>query len=40
MECVTETNTFTFGIPPIKVIATIGKHLDRTIECKNVSGCI
>ena len=40
MECVTEPNVFTFGIPSIKVIAPIGKHLDRTIECKNVLGCI
>ena len=38
MECVTEL--WTLGIPPIKVIAPIGKHSDRTIECENVLGCI
>ena len=40
MECVTESNIFAFGIPPIKVIAPIGKHSNRTIECENVLGCI
>ena len=40
MECITEPNIFAFGIPPIKVIAPIGKHSDRTIECENVLGCI
>ena len=40
MECVTETNIFAFGIPLIKVIAPIGKHSNRTIECENVLGCI
>ena len=29
MECVTEP--WSLGIPPIKVIAPIGKHSDRTI---------
>ena len=38
MECVTEP--WSLGIPPIKVIAPIGKHSDRTIECENVLGCI
>ena len=38
MECVTEP--WTLGIPPIKFIAPIGKHLDRTIECENVLGWI
>ena len=40
MQNVTEPNTFAFGIPPIKVIAPLGKHSDRTIECKNVLGWI
>ena len=40
MECVIEPNIFAFGIPPIKVIAPIGKHSNRTIECENVLGCI
>ena len=40
MQYVTEPNIFAFGIPPIKVIAPIGKHSDRTIECKNVLGWI
>ena len=40
MECVTEPNIFAFGIPPIKVIAPLGKNSDRTIECKNVLGWI
>ena len=40
MECVTESNIFAFGIPPIKVIAPIGKHSDRTTECEKVLGCI
>ena len=40
MECVTEPNTSMFGISPIKVIAPIGKHSDRTIECENVLGCV
>ena len=40
MGCVTELNIFALRIPPIKVITPIGKHSDRTIECKNVSGCI
>ena len=38
MECVTETNIFAFGIPLIKVIASIGKHSDRIIECGNCFG--
>ena len=40
MECVVEPNILAFGIPPLKVIAPIGKHPDRTIECENVMGCI
>ena len=36
MECVKH---FCFGLLPIKVIAPIGKHSDRTIECENVLGC-
>ena len=40
MECVTEPNVFAFKIPQIKVIAPLGKHSDRTIECRNVLGCI
>ena len=40
MECVTKPNIFAFALPPIKVIASIGKHSDRTIECENVLGCI
>ena len=40
MECVTEQNIFALGTPRIKVIASIGKHLDRTIECENVLGGI
>ena len=40
MKCVTEPNIFAFGIPLIKVIALIGKHSNRTIECENVLGCI
>ena len=40
MGCVTKPNIFALGIPPIKVIAPIGKHSDRTIECENVLGCI
>ena len=40
MECVTEPNIFAFGMAPVKVIAPIGKHLDRTIEDENVLGCI
>ena len=39
MESVIEPNIFALGIPPIKVIAPIGKHSDRTIECENVLGC-
>ena len=38
MECVTEL--WTLGMPPIKVIAPIGKHSDGTIECENVLGSI
>ena len=30
--------SFAFGIPPIKVIASIGKHSDRMIECGNCFG--
>ena len=40
MQCVTEPNIFAFRIPPVKVIAPIGKRSDRTIECKNFWGCI
>ena len=40
MEYATEPNIFALENPPIKVIAPIGKHLDRTIECENVLGCI
>ena len=40
MECVTEPNSFAFGITSIKVIAPIGKHSNRTIECENVLGSI
>ena len=40
MECVIEPNISALGIPPVKVIASIGKHLDRTIECENVLGGI
>ena len=40
MECVTEPKIFAFGIPPIKFIASMGKHSDRTIECENVLGWI
>ena len=36
MKCVTETNIFAFGIASIKVIASIGKHSNRPIECENV----
>ena len=31
MECVTESNIFAFGIPPIKFVAPTGKHSARTI---------
>ena len=40
MECVAERNIFVSEIPPIKFIAPIGKHSNRTIECENVLGCI
>ena len=40
MECATEPKIFALGKPPIKVIAPIGKHSDRAIECENVLGCI
>ena len=40
MECVTEPNIFASGIPPVKLIAPIGKNSDRTIECENVLRCI
>ena len=39
MKCVAETSIFAFGIPPIKVIASIRKHSDRAIECKNILDC-
>ena len=40
MKCVTEPNIFAFGIAPTKVIASIRKHSDRIIVCKNVLGYI
>ena len=40
MKYVTDPKIFAFGIPPIKVIAPIGKYSDRTIECENLLGCI
>ena len=40
MECVTEPNILAFGIPQTKVIAPIGKHSDRTIECEIFFSCI
>ena len=40
MECVTEPNITAFGTAPVKAIASIEKHSDRTTECENVLGCI
>ena len=40
MECLTEPNTFAFGIAPIKAIASIENRSDRIIKCENVLGCI
>ena len=40
IDCVAEPNIFAFGISPIKVIASIGKHSDRTTDYEDVLGCI
>ena len=40
MDCVTKTNNFTFGIAPMKTVASIKEQSGRIAKYEIVSGCI